>query len=61
MIPDTWSGEDIFFPTGLSGAIVVSQRFVDFVNSNKLTNINFTPAKQYIPSWVRNALKYKNQ
>lgn len=59
--PDTWSGEDIFFPIGLSGTVVVSQRFVDFVNSNNFTNINFTPAEQYITPWVRNALKYKNQ
>ncbi|NMA65480.1 MAG: hypothetical protein GX957_04460, partial [Clostridiaceae bacterium] len=49
---NTWSGEDIFFPIGLPGTIVVSERFVDFVRDYGFSNINFIPAEEYIPSWV---------
>lgn len=48
----SWGGEDIFFPTGLPGTIVVTQKFYQFVNENGFTNIKFIPAKQYKPSWV---------
>lgn len=50
---NTWSGEDIFFPIGLPGTIVVSERFVDFVRDHGFSNINFIPAEEYIPSWVK--------
>lgn len=50
---DTWSGEDVFFPIGLPGTIIVSERFVDFVIKKGFLNINFIPAEEYIPSWVK--------
>lgn len=38
---DTWTGEDIFMTGSLFSEIVVSQRFVDFVMTNELTNFLF--------------------
>lgn len=48
----TWEGQDIFFPTGLPGTILVSQRFYDFVRDNSFTNIDFVPAEKYKSTWV---------
>ncbi|MEA4826010.1 MAG: hypothetical protein VB130_05185 [Clostridium sp.] len=48
----TWEGQDIFFPTGLPGTILVSQRFYDFVRDNSFTNIDFVPAEQYKVTWA---------
>lgn len=53
LIKDIWDGKDIFFPTGLPGTLVVTQKFFDFVKNNKFTNIEFIPAEQYIAPWVR--------
>jgi len=50
---NTWSGEDIFFPKGLPGTIIVSEKFADFVRDYGFLNINFIPAEEYIPSWVK--------
>jgi len=46
--PGTWQGEDIFRPRGLPGTLVVSERFKDFVERHRLTNIRLTPAEQYV-------------
>jgi hypothetical protein len=43
--PDTWQGEDIFRPRGLSGHIMVSERFKDTCEQNGITNAVFTPAE----------------
>jgi hypothetical protein len=29
LVPDTWSGEDVFFARGLPGTIITSQKFYD--------------------------------
>lgn len=50
---DTWNGEDIFYPIGLPGTILVSRKFYDFVISKHFTNINFIPAEKYVPSWIK--------
>jgi len=50
---NTWSGEDIFFPIGLSGTIIVSENFACFVRHYGFLNINFIPAEEYIPSWIK--------
>jgi len=49
---NTWSGEDIFYSRGGAGIVVLSERFVDFVREYGFTNISFTTAGKYIPSWV---------
>lgn len=45
--PGTWSGENIFRPRGLSGAIMVDQRFKEFVDQFKITNCCLIPAEEY--------------
>lgn len=58
---NTWSGEDIFFPIGLAGTIVVSEKFVDFTKEHHFSNINFTPAEEFQPSWVAILSKNNNR
>jgi hypothetical protein len=41
----TWSGEDAFRPRGLSGTVMVTQRFKDACEQNGITNAFFTPAE----------------
>jgi hypothetical protein len=41
----TWSGEDAFRPRGLSGTVMVSQRFKDACEQNGITNAFFTLAE----------------
>ncbi len=41
----TWTGEDVFRPRGLSGQIMVTQRFKDACEQNGITNAFFTPAE----------------
>jgi len=43
----SWSGEDIFFPRGLPGTCVTSERFRQIVESRGLTNARFVPADRY--------------
>ncbi len=45
--PNTWSGEDVFRPRGLSGTIMVDQRFKEFVDQFKITNCCLIPADEY--------------
>jgi len=45
--PGTWAGEDVFRPRGLQGRIVVSERFVRFVERHGLTNMRLTPIEEY--------------
>jgi hypothetical protein len=46
-VPDTWSGDDIFFVRGLSDSYFVSERFRDFVNKFKLTNCSLLPIEKF--------------
>lgn len=48
----TWDGEDIFYPIGLPGTLIVSQRFYEFVVNNNFLNIDLIPANEYEPSWL---------
>ena len=41
----TWTGEDAFRPRGLSGAIVVSERFKNICQEHQIKNAIFTPAE----------------
>ena len=52
IVESTWTGEDVFYATGLPGGIIVTQDFVDFVTSNKFTNIEFIESKKYRPLWA---------
>ncbi len=45
--PNTWSGENIFRPRGLSGTIMVDQRVKEFVDQFKITNCCLIPAEEY--------------
>lgn len=48
---DTWDGADIFSPIGLPGAIVVSEKFRDFVKEHGFTNLELTPAEECGDPW----------
>jgi hypothetical protein len=44
----TWSGEDIFRPRGLSGVILVSERFMRFAQRHALSHFTFVPIEKYV-------------
>lgn len=48
---NTWNGDDIFYPTGLPGKIITSQKFYDFIKQNNFTSISLIPAKEYKSNW----------
>lgn len=43
----TWSGEDVFFPRGLPGTLVVSERFKRVSEIHRFTNVWLIPAEKY--------------
>jgi hypothetical protein len=43
----SWTGEDMFYPWGLSGSIVVTDRVRQLRDDYGLTNINLTPVEEY--------------
>lgn len=43
----SWSCEDVFFARGLTGVVIVSSRFRDFVHRQALTNVRLTPTESY--------------
>jgi hypothetical protein len=43
----SWNGDDVFIPRGLSGTIVVSERFASFVARHGFTNMKLTPTEEY--------------
>jgi len=45
--PGTWDGLDVFRPRGLQAHVVVSERFVDFVQRHGFTNIKLIPTEQF--------------
>lgn len=47
--PGTWSGEDVFFPRGSTGDIIVSERFKQVCEAHGVRNACFVPAEEY--SW----------
>jgi uncharacterized protein DUF1629 len=44
---DTWAGEDVFTLSSLSGVVLTTQRFVDFVNTNQFTGFSFLHQDEY--------------
>ena len=44
----TGQGEDVFRPRGLTGDVVVSERFADFVRRHQLTNMKLIPTEEFI-------------
>jgi hypothetical protein len=44
--PGTWGGEDIFLPRW-AGNLLVTSKFKDFCDANKITNAIFIPAEEY--------------
>lgn len=46
--PNTWSGEDVFRPRGMQGDVVFSERFKEFVERHRLTNMLLTPTEQFV-------------
>jgi hypothetical protein len=46
--PGSWQGEDVFRPQGERGTIFASERFAEFVNRHKLTNMKLTPIGEYV-------------
>lgn len=46
---ETWAGEDIFYPRGGGGQIIVSERFKQICERHAVKNACFVPAEEY--SW----------
>jgi len=44
----TWSGEDVFRPRGLSGIILVSERFMRFAQRHACSHFSFIPIDKYV-------------
>ena len=44
---ETWSGEDVFYARGLSGTIIVSERYRDFHIANRINNGLLIQANEY--------------
>jgi hypothetical protein len=44
----SWNGDDVFRPRGLTGMIVVSERFERFVTQHGYTNMELTPTEKYV-------------
>jgi len=44
----TWSGEDVFRPRGLSGLVLVSERFMHFAQRHALSHFSFVPIEKYV-------------
>jgi hypothetical protein len=43
----SWMGDDVFRARGLSGSIVVSERFANFVARHGFTNMQLIPTEEY--------------
>lgn len=52
----TWTGEDVFYPRGLSGIAVASERFRDFIARHQFTNVNLIPTQEYV--WPRSRASF---
>jgi hypothetical protein len=44
---ETWSGEDVFSLSSLSGVVLVTQRFVDFVGKHQFKGFSFVHQDDY--------------
>jgi len=46
--PESWNGDDVFYPRGLVGTLVVSERFARLVTEHGLTNMDLIPTERYV-------------
>lgn len=46
--PGSWNGDDVFYPRGLVGTLVVSERFARLVTGHGLTNMDLIPTERYV-------------
>lgn len=46
--PGSWNGDDMFFARGMPGTVIVSERFVGFVQRHGFTNMRLTPIEEYV-------------
>jgi hypothetical protein len=44
----TWKGEDVFRPRGLSGTVVVSERFMRFAEKHAMSHMAMVPIEKYV-------------
>jgi hypothetical protein len=44
---ESWEGEDVFFLSSLSGPVLVTQAFVDFVDVNRFSNFSYIHQDDY--------------
>jgi len=44
----TWHGEDVFRPRGLSGTVIVSERFMRFAERHAMSHLTFIPIEKYV-------------
>jgi hypothetical protein len=51
--PGSWKGEDVFRARGVTGRLIVSERFASFVAHHGLTNIKLTPTEEYVRDPLR--------
>lgn len=47
LLPNSWSGEDIFYAKWLSGVVFVCDRFMEFIEANKFSNVQSINALGY--------------
>ena len=48
----TWNGEDLFTPRGLSGFVIVSQRFERLCRAHSIKNAFFIPLEEYCHRYI---------
>jgi hypothetical protein len=46
--PGSWNGDDVFYPRGLVGTLIASERFARLVSEHALTNIVLTPTERHV-------------
>ncbi len=51
--PGSWKGEDVFRARGITGRIIVSERFARFVARHGLTNMKLTPIEEHVRDPLR--------
>jgi hypothetical protein len=44
----TWHGEDVFRPRGLSGTVLVTERFMRFAERHAMSHMTFVPIEKYV-------------
>jgi hypothetical protein len=52
----TWGGEDVFYPRGLPGTMVVSERFHDVCLEHGITNLKLVEAPEFVETFGLNEI-----